>query len=234
MRYAVAAAETTEWPHVVTGLGDHPRLPDASSTLAAQGLHMDIFERERAGEIISLDDPEYGRIAALITEAQELIAEMNTGYRTPEEVRALFSRLTGVPVDPSFWMLPPFYTDFGKNIRVGKDVFINHCCEFMDRGGITLEDKVLVGPKVNLITIHHPVAPSRRRSTFCAPILIKRNAWIGVGASVMPGVTIGENAIVAANAVVTKDVAPHTIVGGIPAKLLKTFDEHETSLGPRA
>ena len=195
---------------------------------------MDIFERERAGEIISLDDPEYGRIAALITEAQELIAEMNTGYRTPEEVRALFSRLTGVPVDPSFWMLPPFYTDFGKNIRVGKDVFINHCCEFMDRGGITLEDKVLVGPKVSLITIHHPVAPSRRRSTFCAPILIKRNAWIGVGASVMPGVTIGENAIVAANAVVTKDVAPHTIVGGIPAKRLKTFDEHETSLGPRA
>lgn len=88
---------------------------------------MDIFERERAGETISLDDPEYGKIAALITEAQELIAEMNTGYRTPEEVRNLFSRLTGVPVAPSFWMLPPFYTDFGKNIRVGKDVFINHC-----------------------------------------------------------------------------------------------------------
>ena len=129
----------------------------------------DIFERERAGEVISLDDPEYGKIADLITEAQRLIAEINTGYRTPSQVRDLFSQLTGAPVDPSFWMLPPFYTDFGKNIRVGKNVFINHCCEFMDRGGITLEDNVLIGPKVNLITINHPVEPSRRRSTFCAP-----------------------------------------------------------------
>jgi acetyltransferase-like isoleucine patch superfamily enzyme len=189
----------------------------------------DIFEREQAGELISLDDPEYGRIAALITEAQQLIAAINTGYRTPQEVRDLFSRLTGVPVDPSFWMLPPFYTDFGKNIRVGKDVFINHGCEFMDRGGITLEDKVLIGPKVNLVTINHPVEPSQRRSTFCAPIVIKRNAWIGVGASVMPGVTIGQNAIVAANAVVTKNVAANSIVGGIPATLIRNFDT-----GPRS
>ena len=184
----------------------------------------DIFERELAGELISLDDPEYGKIAGLITEAQQLIAQINTGYRTPEEVRDLFARLTGARVDPSFWMLPPFYTDFGRNIRVGKNVFINHCCEFMDRGGITLEDNVLIGPKVNLVTINHPVQTSRRRSTFCAPILIRRNAWIGVGASVMPGVTIGENAIVAANAVVTKDVKANTIVGGIPAKVIQTFD----------
>jgi acetyltransferase-like isoleucine patch superfamily enzyme len=180
----------------------------------------DIFERERAGETISLEDPEYGKIAALITEAQKVIAEINSGYRTPEEVRDLFSRLTGTIVDPSFWMLPPFYTDFGRNIRVGRNVFINHCCEFMDRGGITLEDNVLIGPKVNLITINHPMDPGRRRSTFCAPIVIKRNAWIGVAASVMPGVTVGENAIVAANAVVTKDVEANTIVGGIPAKVI--------------
>ena len=184
----------------------------------------DIFERERAGELISLQDPEYGKIAELITEAQKIIAQMNTGYHTPQEVRELFERLTGTPVDPSFWMLPPFYTDFGKNIRVGRDVFINHSCEFMDRGGITLEDRVLVGPKVNLITINHPVQPSQRRSTFCAPIVIKRNAWIGAAASVMPGVTIGENAIVAANAVVTEDVPANTIVGGIPAKMIKTFN----------
>ncbi len=187
--------------------------------------HKDIFERERAGEIISLNDPEYGKIAALIVEAQKIIAEINTGYHTPQEVSELFSRLIGARVDPSFWMLPPFYTDFGKNIRVGRNVFINHGCEFMDRGGITLEDDVLIGPKVNLITINHPVEPSRRRSTFCAPIVVKRNAWIGVGASVMPGVTIGENAIVAANAVVTKDVAANTIVGGIPAKAIRTFEE---------
>jgi acetyltransferase-like isoleucine patch superfamily enzyme len=184
----------------------------------------DIFARELAGETISLNDPEYGKIAALITEAQKVIAEINTGYHTPEKVRNLFSQLTGVSVDPSFWMLPPFYTDFGRNIRVGKNVFINHCCEFMDRGGITLQDNVLIGPKVNLITINHPIAPSKRRSTFCAPIVVKHNAWIGASASVMPGVTIGENAIVAANAVVTKDVAANTIVGGIPATIIKAFD----------
>ena len=68
----------------------------------------DIFEREKAGEIISLEDPEYGKIAALITEAQQLIAEINTGYHTPQEVKDLFARLTGAQMDPSFWMLPPF------------------------------------------------------------------------------------------------------------------------------
>src|SRR5205085_6685790 len=88
----------------------------------------DIFQRELAGEVISLSDPEYPKIAALITQAQRLIAEMNSGYRDPAEVRALFSRLTGTAVDESFWLLPPFYTDFGKNIRVGKNVFINHAC----------------------------------------------------------------------------------------------------------
>lgn len=185
----------------------------------------DIFARERAGEIISIDDPEYHKISDLITEAQKLIAQINTGYHEPAEVRKLFSILTGTEVDETFWMLPPFYTDFGKNIRIGRGVFINHGCEFMDRGGITLEDKVLIGPKVNLITINHPVSPTARRSTFCAPILIKKNAWIGAGASVMPGITIGENSIVAANAVVTKDVAANAIVGGIPAKLIRVIDE---------
>lgn len=184
----------------------------------------DIFQRERAGELISLTDPEYPKIAALITEAQRLIAEMNTAYRDPAEVRALFSRLTGAAVDESFWLLPPFYTDFGKNIRVGSNVFINHACEFMDRGGITIGDDVLIGPKVNLVTINHPLDPTTRRSTWCAPIVIGNGAWIGAGASVMPGVTIGENAVVAANAVVTSDVLDDTVVGGIPARVIRRID----------
>jgi len=190
----------------------------------------DIFERERSGEIISIDDPEYGKIADVITEAQKLIAEINTGYRTPQEVRDLFSRLTGVPVDPSFWMLPPFYTDFGKNIRVGKNVFVNHACEFMDRGGITIGDDVLIGPKVNLVTINHPLDPATRRSTYCAPIVIRKGAWLGAGVSVMPGVTIGENAVVAANAVVTSDVPDNVVVGGIPARFIRHIDSSTAGL----
>ena len=114
-----------------------------------------------------------------------------------------------------------FYTDFGKNIRVGRNVFINHACEFMDRGGITIEDDVLVGPKVNLVTINHPLDPAHRRVTYCAPIVIKKGAWVGASVSVMPGVTIGENAVVAANAVVTRDVPDLAVVGGVPARVIK-------------
>ena len=180
-----------------------------------------IFQRELAGEVISLQDPEYPKIAALITEAQRLIAEMNSGYRDPAEMRALFSRLTGTEVDESFWLLPPFHTDFGKNIRVGKNVFVNHSCEFMDRGGITLGDDVLIGPKVNLVTINHPLDPTTRRSTYCAPIVLEKGVWLSAAVTVMPGVTIGENSVVAANAVVTSDVPSNTVVGGIPARFIK-------------
>ena len=181
----------------------------------------DIFQRELAGEVISLSDPGYPEIAALITEAQRISAEMNSGYRDPVEVRALFARLTGAAVDDSFALLPPFYTDFGKNIRVGKNVFINHACEFMDRGGITIGDDVLIGPKVNLVTINHPLDPATRRSTYCKPIVIRNGAWLGAGVSVMPGVTIGENAVVAANAVVTRDVPDNAVVGGVPARVIR-------------
>ena len=178
----------------------------------------DIFQRELAGEVIALTDPEYPKILALITEAQRIIADMNTGYHSAAEVRDLFERLTGSEIDESFWLLPPFYTDFGKNIRVGRNVFVNHACEFMDRGGITIEDDVLIGPRVNLVTINHPLDPAHRRSTYCAPIVIKKGAWVGASVSVMPGVTIGENAIVAANAVVTRDVPDLAVVGGVPAR----------------
>ena len=192
----------------------------------------DIFQRELAGEVIALSDPEYPKIAALITDAQRIIAEMNTGYRDPGEVRALFNRLTGTEVHDSFWLLPPFYTDFGRNIRVGRNVFINHACEFMDRGGITLADEVLIGPKVNLITISHPLAPSTRRSTYCAPIVIKKGAWLGAAVSVMSGVTIGENAVVAAHAVVSRDVPDNVVVAGVPARVVKHIDLDRTEAAP--
>ncbi|WP_052088204.1 hypothetical protein [Paenibacillus wynnii] len=128
-------------------------------------------------------------------------------------------------MDGTFELLPPFYTDYGQNIRVIKEVFINQGCTFMDRGGITIEDHVLIAPKVNLVTTNHPITPSQRRSTLSHPIVIKKGAWIGIGATILPGITVGENSIVTAGAVVTKDVAANTIVGGMPAKVIRTIEE---------
>lgn len=182
---------------------------------------MDIFERDLSGEAISLNDPDYYKIKHVIDSAQKILAELNLTYHTREEVQALFSRLTGRPVDVSFELLPPFYTDFGRNITVGREVFINQNCTFMDRGGITLEDKVLIAPRVNLITTNHVLAPEARRNVESRPIRICRNAWIGAGAAVAPGVTVGENAVVAAGAVVTRDVPANTMAAGVPARVIK-------------
>jgi len=126
-------------------------------------------------------------------------------------------------IDSSTVIFAPFYTNFGRFISIGNNVFINHACSFLDMGGITLEDEVLIGPKVNLITENHPLDPEDRRALIARPILIKRRAWIGAGATILPGVTVGENAIVAAGAVVSKDVPDNMIVGGIPARIIKSI-----------
>ncbi|RSK43885.1 sugar O-acetyltransferase [Hymenobacter rigui] len=181
-----------------------------------------IFERELAGEVISLDDPDYPQIYAVIRKAIRLTSELNAiAVEDNEQVNRIFNQLINQPVDETFFLIPPFYTDFGHNIRIGKNVFVNHACTFMDRGGITLEDNVLVGPKVNLITSNHPTEPGQRRATYSRPIVLKKGAWLGANATVMPGVTIGENAIVGAGAVVTKDVSANSIVAGVPARVVK-------------
>lgn len=183
-----------------------------------------IFERDKGGETIQLDDPEYPKLFAVILKAIRTTAELNNLVTDDlGKIREVFSRLIGKEVDETFFLIPPFYTDFGENINIGKNVFVNHACTFMDRGGITLEDEVLIGPKVNLITTNHPVHPSERRATISHPIVIRKRAWIGAAATVMPGVTIGENSVVAAGAVVTRNVPPNTIVGGVPAKVIKTI-----------
>lgn len=183
-----------------------------------------IFTRDKTGETIPLNDPEYPQLFKVIQKAMRTTAKLNNLVTDDmQEINAVFSVLIGKKVDDTFFMIPPFYSDFGENIHIGKNVFVNHACTFMDRGGITVEDNVLIGPKVNLITTNHPINPSERRATISQPIVIKKGAWIGVGATILPGVTIGENSIVAAGAVVSKDVPDNTIVGGIPAKFIKSI-----------
>ena len=162
-------------------------------------------------------------------EALRLTAEINGSYHTPEELRGLFSQLTGQPVDESFGLFPPFYTDCGKNIHIGRQVFINMGCKFQDQGGIFIDDGVLIGHNVVLATLNHAMPPERRSDMLPAPIRIGKRVWIGSNATVLPGVTIGDGAVVAAGAVVTKDVPANTVVGGVPAKVIHYIHEEGNS-----
>lgn len=163
----------------------------------------------------------------LFQEAVRIGMELNTIYHTPEELREIMSRLIGKKVDDSFRMFPPFYTDFGKNITIGKDVFINSGCHFQDQGGIEIGDGALIGHNVVLATINHDLNPKENRKNHYAPIRIGAHVWIGSNATVLPGVTIGDYAVVAAGAVVTRDVPAMTVVGGVPAGVLRTIQEEE-------
>lgn len=161
----------------------------------------------------------------LFQEAVRIGMELNTQYHTPEEIREIMGRLIGKKVDDSFRMFPPFYTDFGKNITIGKDVFINSGCHFQDQGGIRIGDGTLIGHNVVLATINHDLNPKENRKNHYAPITIGAHVWIGSNATILPGVTLGDYAVVAAGAVVTQDVPPLTVVGGVPAKVLKVIPE---------
>ncbi len=161
----------------------------------------------------------------LFQEAVRIGMELNMHYHTPAEIREIMGRLIGKKVDDSFRMFPPFYTDFGKNITIGKDVFINSGCHFQDQGGIWIGDGTLIGHNVVLATINHALNPEENRKNHYAPITIGAHVWIGSNAAILPGVTLGDWAVVAAGAVVTQDVPPRTVVGGVPAKVLKVIPE---------
>ena len=161
---------------------------------------------------------------AFSQEALRITAELNGVYHTPEEVRALMSRLTASEIDETFGLFPPFHTDCGKNIKIGKRVFINAGCQFQDQGGIIIGDDVLVGPQTIIATLNHDSDPDRRGGMFAKSVRIGDKVWLGARVTICPGVTIGEGAIVGAGAVVTKDVPPRTVVAGVPAKIIKGVD----------
>lgn len=183
----------------------------------------DIFTRDLGGELIDMNDPEFDKIKEIILNTIKLTHKLNSAHHSAKVVRAIFSEIVGYEVDKSTWIIPPFYVDYGRNIKVGKNFFMNQACTFMDRGGITIGDDVFIAPKVCLTTINHDFNPYNRQATFCKPIVIKDRVWIGINVTICPGVTIGENSVIAAGSVVTKDVAPNVIVGGNPARILKNI-----------
>lgn len=176
---------------------------------------------------LQIPSPEWDAAASAYRRAMRLTAELNR--LSPDDavrIRELFGALTGREVDESFTLVPPFHTSGGLDIRVGRKVIINQCCTIYDLGGVDIADLVMIGPNVSIITAGHPLAPSERRACVEAkPIVIERNVWLAAGVTVIGGVTIGENSVVGAGSVVTRDVPANAFVAGAPAKVIRSLDE---------
>jgi len=154
-------------------------------------------------------------------EALKITMELNTKYNPPEKVRELFSKLTASEIDESCFIIPPFHTEFGKNTKIGKNVFINSCCHFQDNGGIEIGDKTMIGQNVTIVTLNHDINPETRINATPKSVKIGKNVWIGADCTILPGVTIGDNSVIGAGSVVTKNVPDNVVVAGNPVKILK-------------
>lgn len=178
-----------------------------------------------SGETITGASPLHAVMHATSQEALRITAELNSGYHEPTRVRELLAELIGRPVAETVTVFPPFATDFGKNIRIGERVFINSGCRFQDQGGITIGDDCLIGHNVVIATLNHDLAPSRRADMHPAPVVLGRNVWGGANVTILPGVTVGDDAVLGAASVVTKDIPAGAIVVGSPARVVRSVPD---------
>ena len=178
-----------------------------------------------AGQTISAGSPLHDAMHHASQSAMRVTGELNTGYHEPAQVRELLARLIGKPVDETVTLFPPFSADFGRNINLGKRIFINAGCRFQDQGGISIGDDCLIGHNAVLATLNHDLSPSRRADMHPAPITLGRNVWLGSNVTVLPGISIGDDSVVAAGAVVTRDVAAGSVVVGSPARVIRSVGD---------
>src|SRR3954447_3884764 len=197
-----------------------PRLHRQTSTGCIVNLQ-DFLAHVNRGALIESGSQAHRFMHSAAQDALRVLAELNSGYREADEVRRLLARVTGRPLGESVTVFPPFYCEFGKNLTLGKDVFVNLGCRFQDTGGITIGDGSLIGHGSTLTTLNHGIDPARRADMVPSPVTIGRKVWLGAGVTIVPGVTIGDGAIVGAGSVVTKDVPANTIVAGVPARLIR-------------
>ncbi len=159
--------------------------------------------------------------------ALRIINEINNSYHTPDELRLLMLDLTDKAVDSTFAMFPPFYSECGHNITFGKNCFVNIGCTFQDWGGITFGNGCLIGQNCTICTVNHDQCPDKRGSMTFASVVIGNHVWIGANVTILPGVSVGDGAIIAAGAIVNKNVKENEIVGGIPARHIKYIYEND-------
>ena len=195
------------------------RAPDAKGAMAGMKLEDWLAMMDSGAEIT--DGEARDMLCELTQEARKVTMWLNSGYRKPDRIRSVLSELFGRPIDETTVISTPFYTDCGKNIRLGRNIFINTGCTFQDQGGITIDDGALIGHNAMICTLTHNHDPGKRNNMFPAPVHIGKNVWLGANVTVLPGVTIGDNAVVAAGAVVDRDVDADTVVAGVPAKTLR-------------
>jgi len=182
-----------------------------------------LLDKIAAGERVAAGEPEFDTMDRYAREAQRITAEINTGYHDEAEIKALMERLIGKDIPGRFRLFPPVYSDFGKNISIGEDVFINSGCCFQDQGGVSIGKGCQIGHQVVFATIDHGLMPEQRHDIFMDRIVLEENVWVGSHATILKGVRIGHDSVVAAGAVVTKDVPPRSVVAGVPAKVVKTL-----------
>ena len=184
------------------------------------------FDYLNSGKYVEAGSEIHQYMTKLSFEAMKITSEINSAYHEPEEIRRLFSALIGKPVGEGFGLFPPFTTDCGKNITIGDNVFINSGCRFQDQGGITIGSGCVIGHNVVIATLNHDLNPDHRQSLIPSPVKIGRNVWIGSNSTVLPGVTIGDNAVIGAGSVVTKDVPDNMIAVGNPARVIRSVDDN--------
>lgn len=183
-----------------------------------------VLEHLNAGKPFCAGTALHDEMCSMCRSTMKVLYELNSQYHEPDEIRTLMEQVTGEKIDETFAMFPPFYADFGKNLHIGKNVFINAGCHFQDHGGIYIGDNCLIGHNVAMVTINHGIEPENRCYNHVAPIWIENDVWIGSNATILSGVRIGRGAVIGAGSVVTKDVPPLSIAVGNPAKVVKRIE----------